>query len=60
MASYVAISFLFGYSTAYNNEWYDDATKLGVKNGVPYSKDADVERFIEAPLAVEIKGDDYL
>jgi hypothetical protein len=69
MAAHVTIGFLFGYSKAKivtnshlwtGKDWYDPTSKIGVSNGVPYSGDADVERFIEAPLALEGEVPDYL
>ena len=36
-----------------NNDWYDDALKLGVSNGVPYSNDADMIRRLAAPLSID-------
>jgi hypothetical protein len=41
-------------------DWFDNDAKIGVMNGVPYAGNVDVERFIEAPLAIELVGDDYL
>ena len=35
------------------NDWYDDVTKIGVANGVPYSNDARVQRRITAPLTID-------
>jgi hypothetical protein len=32
------------------NDWYDDDSKIGVRNGMPYSDDAKVSRRITAPL----------
>ena len=32
------------------NDWYDEDSKLGVANGVPYSNDPAVDRRIKAPL----------
>ena len=58
MTSQVAISFLCGYSTAYDKDWYNSDIDMGVQNGTPYSREADIDRFIEAPLAVD--DDHYL
>ena len=43
------------------NDWYDDKTKIGVRNGVPYSNDTIVNHRITAPLSVDGSiDDDYL
>ena len=42
------------------NDWYDSANKIGVKNGKPYSNDADVNRTLTAPLSKDGPIDDYL
>ena len=41
------------------NDWYDEATKIGVSNGQPYSNDSLVNHRITAPLSVDgdITGD---
>ena len=40
-------------SPLWENDWYDNETKMGVKNGEPYSKDEAVQRFINAPRTIE-------
>ena len=40
-------------SPLWENDWYDKETKMGVKNGEPYSKDEAVQRFINAPRTIE-------
>ena len=35
------------------NDWYDNETKIGVRNGVPYSNDWKVDRRIKAPLSID-------
>ena len=40
-------------SPLWETDWYDAKTKMGVKNGEPYSKDEAVQRFIEAPRTIE-------
>lgn len=35
------------------NDWYDDISRIGVTNGVPYSKDPKVQRRITAPLTID-------
>jgi hypothetical protein len=40
------------------NDWYIDAYKMGVKNGVPYSKDKMVQRRLTAPLSFDGNIDD--
>lgn len=35
------------------NDWYDEATKIGVRNGIPYSHDPSVDRRIKAPLSTD-------
>ena len=52
MACQAALAYLFSYSSARitdtsdlwtgsGKDWYDNSAKIGVKNGVPYSKDDD-------------------
>jgi len=41
------------------NDWYDDDVEIGVRKGVPYSDDPEVERRIEAPVALEGSVPDY-
>jgi len=63
----VAVSYLFASTTAgivengkwTGNDWYDSTHQTGVKNGVPYSKNADVQRFLMAPIAREGKVPEY-
>ena len=44
-----------------NYDWYDETLKVGVRNGVVYSNDADVSRRITSPLSVDGSVDsDYL
>ena len=47
-------------SPLWATDWYDNQTKIGVRNGVPYSNDVAVERFIKAPLALEGAIPDYM
>ena len=42
-----------GLWTGADNEFYDDVKKYGVKNGEPYSDDADVKHRMEAPQTLE-------
>ncbi len=35
------------------HDWYDAALKIGVKNGVPYSKDKLVQHRLTAPFTVD-------
>ena len=35
------------------HDYYDKTNKIGVKNGVPYSNDADVKRRLTSPLTVD-------
>lgn len=35
------------------SDWYDDALKMGVRNGEPYSNDAIVHHRITAPISVD-------
>ena len=68
LAAQVAVCFMFSYSRARivndsplwtGKDWYDEASKIGVENGIPYSNDDAVERFIEAPVALEGEVPDY-
>ena len=36
-----------------NKDWFDATTKIGVKNGIPYSTDDAEKRRIETPLGVD-------
>ena len=71
MACQAALACMFSYSkarivddsdlwTGSDKNWYDLDHEIGVKNGVPYSNDPAVKRFIEAPLAVEGEVTDYM
>jgi hypothetical protein len=68
MATQVAVLSLFSYTTARiktnglwtDNDWYDDALKVGVRNGVPYSKDDAELRRLDAPMATEGEVLDYM
>jgi chitodextrinase len=40
------------------HDWYDSASKIGVKNGVPYSDDPLVQHRIKAPQTVDGSIDD--
>ena len=43
-----------------DNDWYDQATQIGVRNGIPYSNDAAVGRRLTAPLSTDSSVDyDY-
>ena len=42
------------------HDWYDNANKTGVKNGVPYSKDAVRQRALTSPLSLDGSIDDYM
>jgi hypothetical protein len=35
------------------NDWYNDDVEIGVRKGVPYSDDPEVDRRILAPMALE-------
>ena len=35
------------------NDWYDDKTHIGVKNGIPYSKDVKKQHFLKAPETID-------
>jgi hypothetical protein len=67
LAAHVAVGFMFSYSKARivenglwtGKDWYDPSSKIGVENGIPYSNDEDVDRFIEAPVALEGSVPDY-
>ena len=41
-----------------DNDWYDQATQIGVRNGIPYSNDATVGRRLTAPLSTD-SSEDY-
>ena len=71
MACQAALAYLFSYSSARitdtsdlwtgsGKDWYDNSAKIGVRNGVPYSKDDDMQRLIVAPIAVEGKVEDFM
>ena len=49
-----------GIWTGSDHEYYDEVTKIGVKNGIPYSKDAAKERWLEAAWTIDGKVDDFL
>ena len=59
----IAFGYLFAHSNAgivengawTGNDWYDNTHETGVKNGVPYSNNKDVQRFLLAPVAREGK-----
>ena len=42
-----------GLWTGAANEWFDNASLIGVRNGVPYSTNATQNRRITAPVAVD-------
>ena len=44
-----------------NNDWYDNALQIGVRNGQPYSNDNTESRRITSPLSVDgdINNMDY-
>jgi len=46
-------------SPLWEKDWYDTKTKMGVKNGEPFSKDEAVQRFIKAPRTIEGDVEDY-
>ena len=41
-------------------DWYDTATKIGVKKGVPYSDDENIQRRITSPIAADGEIDDWM
>merc|ERR1712176_996465 len=41
-------------------EWYDVDHQIGVRNGKPYSNDADVQRRLTSPLSRDGNNDNYL
>ena len=41
-------------------DWYDNVRNIGVSNGVPYSLDASMSHFIDAPLSRDAPMDDYM
>ena len=47
-------------SPLWAQDWYDANTQIGVQNGVPYSQDPAVNRFITAPLTLEGDVPDYM
>ena len=49
-----------GIWTGSNHEFYDEVTKIGVKNGKPYSNDTEKRRWLEAAWTIDGKVDDYL
>jgi hypothetical protein len=52
-ARIVADSPLWTGENATKRDWYSDAAKTGVINGIPYSQDDGQQRFIDAPRALE-------
>ena len=42
------------------NDWYDATAKFGVRNGVPYSDDAAVDRRITSPLSRDGPDPNYM
>jgi hypothetical protein len=71
LACQAALAYLFNYASARiaddsdlwtpsHKDWYDSTAKVGVENGVPYSLDADMQRFIDAPVALEGDVSDYM
>ena len=47
-------------SDLWRDDWYDNTTQIGVRNGVPYSENEAVDRFIKAPLTLEGEALDYM
>jgi len=47
-------------SPLWDLDWYDETTKIGIKNGKPYSEDAAVQRFITAPVTLEGDVPEYM
>jgi len=43
-----------------NVDWYKDGMNLGVRNGVPYSNDAQTTRRIESAMALDGEVTDYM
>ena len=41
-------------------DWYNNNKQIGVKNGVPYSKDPAVQKVLTAPLSLDGPIDNYL
>ena len=71
MATSVALAYLFSYSSARiaddsdlwtpsSKDWYSSTAQIGIKNGVPYSNDPVMKRFIEAPVALEGRVENYM
>ena len=40
-------------SPLWDLDWYDEDTKIGIRDGKPYSEDYAVNRFITAPVTLE-------
>ena len=41
-------------------DWYNQSEKMGVKNGIPYSDDANRQRELRSPLSIDGDVEDYL
>ena len=42
------------------NDWYDEQTKIGVRNGIPYSNNWYGDRRIKAPLTIDGEVENHL
>jgi len=40
-------------------DYYKESAKIGIKNGVPYSKDSDMTRRINSAMTVDGNAEDY-
>jgi len=41
------------------HDWYHVSSKIGVKNGIPYSKDPEMQRTLDGPMTLEGDIDDF-
>ena len=42
------------------NDWYNNSAKIGVKNGIPYSKDQLTQHMLTAPLTLDGPINEYM
>jgi hypothetical protein len=67
IATQLAVLAMFNYTEAKiktdglwtENDWYNDEAKLGVENGKPFSKDAEMKRKLESAMALEGTPEDF-
>merc|ERR1719362_2739000 len=43
-----------------NHDWYNGSYKIGVTNGIPYSKDTHMKHYLTAPMSRDTPMDDYM